>query len=69
MGRILVGEAAEERGKAHICGAWYVTDFSLECDAKLRAEIIYEFLTNEPSLLESVTVHAVVPGKNIPYYT
>lgn len=25
LGRMLVGEAAEERGKAHIYRAWYVT--------------------------------------------
>jgi len=50
LGRILVGEAAEERGKAHIYRAWYVTGCTLECDAKLRTEIICEFLTNEPSL-------------------
>lgn len=48
LGRILVGEAAEERGKAHIYRAWYVTGCTLECDAK--PEIICEFLTNEPSL-------------------
>lgn len=50
LGRMLVGEAAEERGKAHIYRAWYVTGCTLECDAKLRAEIICEFLTHEPSL-------------------
>ncbi len=50
LGRMLVGEAAEERGKAHIYRAWYVTGCTLECDAKLRTEIICESLTNEPSL-------------------
>lgn len=48
--RILVGEAAKERDKAHIYRAWYVTSYTLKCDAKLRIEIICEFLTNEPSL-------------------
>ena len=48
--RMLVGEATEERGKAHIYRAWYVTGYTLECDVKLRIEIICEFLTNEPSL-------------------
>lgn len=47
---MLVGEAAEERGKAHIYRAWYVTGWTLECDAKLRTEIIYKLLTIEPSL-------------------
>ena len=47
LGSMLVGEAAEERGKAHIYRAWYVTGCTLECDAKLRIETICEFLTNE----------------------
>ena len=50
LGRMLVGEAAEERGKAHIYRAWYVTGCTLKCDAKLMTEIICESLTNEPSL-------------------
>ena len=50
LGSMLVGETAEERVKAHIYRAWYVTGCTLECDAKLRTEIICEFLTNEPSL-------------------
>ena len=44
LGRILVGEAAEERGKAYIYRAWYVTGCTLEFDVKLRTEIICEFL-------------------------
>ena len=44
MGRMLVGEAAEEQGKV------YITGCTLECDAKLRTEVSCEFLTNEPSL-------------------
>lgn len=40
LGSVSVGEAAEERGKAHIYRAWYVTGCMLECDAKLRTEII-----------------------------
>ena len=50
LGRMLVGEAAEERGKAQIYRAWDVTGSTFECDTKLRSEIICEFLTNEPSL-------------------
>lgn len=50
LGRMLVGEAAEERGKVYIYRAWYVTGCTLECDVKLRTETICEFLTNEPSL-------------------
>ena len=50
LGSMLVEEAAEERGKAHIYRASYVTGCMLECDAKLRTEINCEFLTNEPSL-------------------
>lgn len=38
LGRMLVGEAAEERGKAHIYRAWYITGCILECDAKIRTE-------------------------------
>ena len=44
LGSMLVGEAAEERGKAHVTGC------TLECDAKLRTQIICEFAINEPSL-------------------
>lgn len=40
LGSMSVGEAAEERGKARIYRAWYVTGYMLECDAKLRTEII-----------------------------
>ena len=43
LGRMLVGEAAEERGKAHNYRAWYVTGCTLECDAKIMTEIICEF--------------------------
>lgn len=50
LGSMLVSEAAEERGKANIYRAWYVTDYTLEYDAKLRTEIICEFLTNKSSL-------------------
>ena len=35
LGRMLVGEAAEERGKAYIYRAWYVTGCTLECDKML----------------------------------
>ena len=50
LGRMLVDEAGEERVKAHIYRAWYITGCTLECDAKFTTEIICEFLINEPSL-------------------
>ena len=43
LGSMLVGEAAEERGKAHIYRAWYVTGCTLECDAKLRPRVSVNF--------------------------